>query len=146
VVYLYENTENQWIAGENITGYREIDQTFTIHETKNEPHSRAQTIIPHGNSIIGIELHSWSMGLFALKDGKFAHLSLTNIGLDRDQMNLVIEIFDSEEKGLERFIITDQLSLTAMPDQIPVWMDLDGYLYIADMRGEPAIRKIELVW
>jgi hypothetical protein len=145
-IHVYDKIDDRWVASEQIPGHRQIDQAFTIHETTDKPHRRSQTIFPQSDSIIGFELHSWSMGLFALNNGKFAHLSLTNIGLDGDQMKLVVEIFESEEMRLERFVITDQLSITAMPEQIPVWMDRGGYLYIADMRGEPALRKLELVW
>lgn len=146
IVYVYEKTDGRWMAGEHISGYRHIDQTFSIHETTDAPHSRAQTIIPQSSSIIGIELHSWSLGLFALRDDTFAHLSLTNIDLEGDEFRLVIEQFNAEEVELSTYAISDQLSLTARPEQMPVWMDPDGYLYVADMRDDPALRKFELVW
>lgn len=146
MMHVYENKDDQWIVSDHISGYRQIQQSFSIHETERQPHSRAQMMFPQGELIVGIELHSWSMGLFGLKDDKFAHVSLTNIGLEGDQMNLIIEIFDSAEGKLEKFTVIDQMSLTARPEQIPVWMDVNGNLYISDMRNEPALRKFELVW
>jgi len=146
-IFVYDKVDGHWEASEHLSGYRQIDQTFTIHETIGKPHKRAQTIIPQSNSIIGIELNSWSIGLFNLNDDKFAHVSFSN-GLEGGQINLVIEIFDSDKGELEKFTTTDQFSFTSLPEheQVPVWMDHNEHLYIADRRSEPSIRKFELSW
>lgn len=78
---------------------------------------------PKGAGYLGFEFHSMSLGLFKLNEGRFAHMSLIDAD-ERDEPNLVVEIFDNQG-GLLKHAILDELKIHYRS----AWMDPDGHLF-----------------
>ncbi|MEX0779020.1 MAG: 6-bladed beta-propeller [Balneolales bacterium] len=143
-IHSYHKSDQGWVAGKNIPGYRNINKAFTIHET-SEPYEDGVNIIsihPKGTGYLNYEFHSWSLGLFPLNDGGFAHLSLIDVTDNTDEQHLVLEIFNNQE--LLKHAIIDEFATPY--EQRPVWIDPSGYIYIADNRNEPKLSKFEVDW
>ena len=147
-VYLYERSEEGWRQSDKLSGYRKIDKPFTVHETTSEPHEKAYSISihPDGSGYLGFELHSMSMGLYPLANGRFAHLSFRDGDENKETLNLVMEIFDYEQGKLEKYAVLEELITGYPPERMPVLVDLSGFLYVVEISDEPVLRKLEVLW
>lgn len=147
-IYIYKRINGDWKLDEKLNGYQQIEKPFSIHETKSEPHERARTISvhPEGTGYLGFELHSWSLGLYSLENGKFAHISYKDADEEKENLNFVLEIFDYQSSGLQNFALIDELTTSYPPKKLPVWVDNSGFLYIIENPDNPVLRKLEVLW
>jgi len=144
---VYEKSGSDWVFVNKITGFT-IDESFTIHESKTERPKEAKTttVHPEGEGFLGLEYHSESLGLFYLKDNKFAHISYRDINPEKKEQKLIYEIFDGKDGRLEKVVEIDSLKTSVPPRNLPVWIDREGYLYVIDNPENPTLRKIEVLW
>jgi hypothetical protein len=146
-MYLYERVDTVWTQKSAISGYENIDKPFSIHETTSEPHERAMliSINPEGG-YYGYEYHSHSQGLFKLEGNRFAHISYRDANPEKTELRFIYEIFDAETGQLEKAAEIDSLRTVFPPERIPVHVDNEGFLFVADITDGYKLRKIEVLW
>lgn len=145
---VYERNGEEWKFRKKMKGYQKIDKAFTIHESKSDPPETASSFSVHPDmrGYLGLEYHSESLGLFTLKDDKFAHISFRETDPEKKELKMVYEIFDAEAGKLEKAGEVDTLATTHPPKRMLVWVDEDGHLYMVEKPENPTLRKIEVLW
>jgi len=146
IIYLFQkNLFGNWHKLDEIEGYRIIHPSISFHITRYETHERSHMsgYNPLGSGYMHYEYHSISFGLFPKNDGTVVHISY--ISTD-DGMQLVLEHFDIENRMLKSYSIIDELDIAFRPQKHPVWVDSDGYIYLADNSEWPKLRKLMVIY
>lgn len=126
-------------------GYQAIEPSITFHITKKDFHKRSHMSGYHPTMrgyYVHYEYHSISFGMYKTKLDTMLHLSYL---ADGDGMRLVVEYFEMKDMSLGRYAIIDILDIDFNPHQHPVWVDKDGYIFIADNTEFPKLRKLKLI-
>ncbi|MDZ7757394.1 6-bladed beta-propeller [Rhodohalobacter sp.] len=146
-IFIYERMDNEWQMREKLSGYQNIEKSYSIHETTSETHNKASysSIHPEGQGLIGIEIHSRSRGLYLLNNGRFAHTYWRDADDEKTSLNFVVEIFDFQKGRLEKFGVIEELNTGFPPDNDIVWVDKEGYLYVTESNNQPALKKLLVV-
>lgn len=147
-IFIYESSDEGWQIREKLSGYRNIDKSYTIHETTTETHDKVSysSIHPEGQGLVGIEIHSRSRGLYLLNNGRFAHVSWRDEDDEKKSLNFVLEIFDYQKGELEKFGVIEVLNTAFPPKNDLVWIDKKEHLYVIETSEQPALRKLQVSW
>ncbi|MDZ7773755.1 MAG: hypothetical protein U5K31_13595 [Balneolaceae bacterium] len=119
-----------------LEGYSRIPDPLLIRTSSdgNDERSHLSGFNPDGG-YFHTEFRSMSHGLYPLDNGLIAHLSYR---LNEDnRWNLVIEQFDPEELELRDYMIVVDFIPDQQPNQIPVWMDKAGRIYLSQQSDTP---------
>lgn len=135
---IYQKSNGQWHKQERISGYRDIEHTVKFHETSDSEHDRSHLsgFHPGGGGYFHTELQVISQGLFPQNDGTLAHLS-SFLDEEEDHWQLVVEYVDLEAGTLQSSYLIDNLTLPQQLNKRPLWMDLDGRIFMSEDSETP---------
>lgn len=135
-VYHRDRT-GQWSRADTLVeGYSDISDPLLIRTSSegNDERSHLSGFNPEGG-YFHTEFRSLSHGLYNLENGLIAHLSyrLNN----EDRWNLVIERFDPKALELRDYTVVEDFITAQQPDQLPIWMDEAGRIYLSQQSDTP---------
>lgn len=136
------NVAGNWVKAATVEGYKNIETPLFFSESSdgNNDRSLLSGMGPNGR-YFHTEFNSMSRGLYQLNDGRTAHLSLWLN--ENDQWDLVIEYFDLNNFALEDHTIIKGLIPSQQLEQMPIWMDKNGKIYMSQ-RSDIPLRIIEI--
>lgn len=142
LVYRQQNKPGKWEQTEIIKGYRTIKEPLTFHRSQdgNNERSHLSGFHPDGG-YFSTEFTSMSRGLYKLENGVIAHLSLRLN--ENDEWDLVLEHFNLENLSLQDHTIVKGALPSQQFEEIPVWMDKKGQIYITQ-RSEIPLKVVKI--
>ncbi len=137
-----QSEPDEWEQSANVKGHTSIEKPLTFQRSQdgNNERSHLSGFHPDGG-YFSTEFTSMSRGLYKLQDGRIAHLSLRLN--ENDNWDLVVEYFNPENLSLENHTIVKGALASQQFEQIPVWMDKKGHIYITQ-RAEIPLRVIDI--
>lgn len=134
--------ENKWQRAGSIKGHEKRQRPIIFHKSQdgNNDRSHLSGFHPDGG-YFHAEFTSMSHGLYGLGNNKIAHLS-TKLN-NNDGWDLVIEYFDTDSLKLSGYKIVKGLIPTQQFQQVPLWMDKQGRIYLNENSDTP-LRRLEI--
>lgn len=136
ILKIVPDHSGEWDGKNWLPGYEEIDEPVRLHLSADGDHERSHLsgFNPAGG-YFHTEFLSLSHGLFELENGQIAHLS-TRLN-DDDMWDLVIEQFDKVSLDLHDVIVVENFIPSQQPQQLPLWMDKSGRIYVTENSDKP---------
>ncbi|MDX1672099.1 MAG: hypothetical protein R3211_07140 [Balneolaceae bacterium] len=141
-IYQIKNGHN-WVKVDSIEGYNRFKDPIVFHysSTGNSERSHLSGFDPRGG-YFHTQFNSMSHGLYELNNGLIAHLSSRL--KSNDQWDMIIEYFEPQSLKLKDFHIVKDLIPTFRPQQLPLWMDQKGQIYVSQNSDIP-LRILRIV-
>ena len=135
-------SDGNWEKTSSIKGYSSIQEPVIFHRSRDGNHERSHLsgFDPEGG-YFHTEFISMSHGLYILENGRIAHLS-TKLNKD-DEWDIVIEYFDTGDLKLDNFAILESVIASQQFQQVPLWMDENGRIYMNENSDVP-LRILEI--
>lgn len=138
-IYEFQKRNNGWVNTDTLYGSLAPDKAYTLANKSNSLNGTIQFTVFSGDGPHIGKIHSESLGLFTLDNGRLIHFSAQTI--DNKRITKV-EIFDQsgnirdvgQLKGFSFSNETQQAKITSM------WKDDNNQLYIIDTRDNPTVR------
>ena len=124
-----KQSNQKWEKSTFTEGYTYIQKPLVLHKSQdgNNERSHLSGFHPDGG-YFHAEFYSMSHGLYRLKNNEIAHLSTRLNG--NDKWDLVIEYFDPDSLKLNNYKIAKGLISSQQFQQVPLWMDESGKVYV----------------
>jgi len=135
-------SDGNWEKTDSIKGYSSIKEPVIFHKSQDGNHDRSHLsgFNPEGG-YFHTEFISMSHGLFKIQDGKIAHLS-TFLNKN-DEWDIIVEYINPVELNLGDFILLESVIATQQFQQVPLWMDKTGRIYLNENSDTP-LRILEI--
>ena len=136
ILKIEPDDSGEWTGKNWLSGYEEIDEPVRLHLSADGDHERSHFsgFNPAGG-YFHTEFLSMSHGLYELENGQVAHLS-TRLN-DNDMWDLIIEQFHKRSLDLNNTLVLENFIPSQQPQQMPLWMDKDGIIYITENSDKP---------
>lgn len=133
---IYERDSGNWTIADTVDGYTSIETPLIFHKSSdgNNERSHQSGFHPDGG-YYHTEFTSMSRGLYKLESGQIANLSLRLN--ENDEWNVIIEYFDPENMELHDYKIIEGLIPSQQLEQLPIWMDKNGQIYMSEHSDRP---------